>query len=175
MTRISILLLLLLVLPGCPKQQALSNPCSDNPCAADKPADNPCAADKPADNPCATDQPTDNPCAADNPCAFVADFSSVETAFATLLHAINNRDMDLYRQCFAADSLEREGMASRLESDPAQWEELQAIFRGPQTPVINDQNEERASVSVTAPEAMGGGIGGMRFVKENGRWVVSNW
>ena len=53
--------------------------------------------------------------------------------------------------------------------------ELQGVFRGPQELTVERGGGDRAKGHVVAPEAEGGGIGGLTFVREDGRWVIKAW
>ena len=65
------------------------------------------------------------------------------------------------------------GCSRKLDKGGAAWDELQGIFKGPQTLVDGRQLEREGrqmyKASVNAPEAEGGGIGGLMMVEEAGR------
>jgi hypothetical protein len=112
-------------------------------------------------------------------CKSKSRFSSPEETFATLVEAIQNKNLDLYRSCWDPTRVEREGSISKLESNPELWEELQGIFKGPQN--LKSEVEDRrlgadkARFNVEAPEAEGGGIGTLTMVKLDGEWKLYTW
>lgn len=104
-------------------------------------------------------------------------FDTPEATFNTLVKAIREKDMATYKQCWHPESAEREGMVSRLESDPSKWDELQGIFKGPQKIEKKDLNRDGTScgMQIDAPEADGGGIGGLRMIKVGEEWKMKSW
>jgi hypothetical protein len=116
------------------------------------------------------------PPAPDTPAAASkVDLSSPEATFETLRAAVAARDLESYERCFAKASAEREGMVGKLRADPEQWSRLDALLRGPQALQIRDAGPTQVSARVEAPEAAGGGIGGLTFVLEADGWVIQFW
>jgi len=107
----------------------------------------------------------------------VPSFDTVEGTFATLLHAIRNQDLELYKRCFTAGA--NEGGESQLKLHAKDsgtfWAQLQFLFRGPQSLKNKDVDGDRTTVHVEAPEAKGGGIGRMRFDRVDDRWLIASW
>jgi hypothetical protein len=111
-------------------------------------------------------------------CRSKGKFGTPEDTFATLCQAIQNKDASLYRNCWDPERVEREGSLSKLESNPELWEELQGIFKGPQTLKSEKDGRlgaDKARFSVAAPEADGGGIGTLTMVNRDGEWKMYTW
>lgn len=112
-------------------------------------------------------------------CKSKGKFGSPDETFATLVSAIQAKDVDLYRACWDPSRVEREGSISKLESNPELWEELQGIFKGPQKlkseRVDRRLGDDKARFNVEAPEAEGGGIGALTMVQLDGEWKMYTW
>jgi hypothetical protein len=103
---------------------------------------------------------------------------SPRRAFETLLRAVRERDIALYKSCFTEEALKGEAEIARFERDPEGfWTELQGVFRGPQTLNLPDPLPAEGPVKgrVEAPEAEHGGIGTVSFLREGGRWKIHRW
>lgn len=105
------------------------------------------------------------------------DFSTPQNTFETLLKAIQNEDLELYRQCWADESLEDEGMYTDFKEDPQLWEELHGIFKGPQSLKQNqpDPEAKKFTTTIVAPEGEGGGIGSITMILVGDEWKMHNW
>lgn len=108
---------------------------------------------------------------------FAQDLSTPESTFKTLLTAIENQDLELYKRCWVEESLEGEGMYTNLKTDPDLWEELKAIFHGPQTLKETEPmaGATKFKTTVIAPEAEGGGIGTITMILEGEEWRMYRW
>lgn len=102
--------------------------------------------------------------------------NSPQATFHTVIKAIQNRDIQLYKKCFSEKALKiGEAMIEKYEKDPDRfWTQLQEIFQGPQSLQVNIQGD-KAKGSVTAPQAKGGGIGSIGFIKEGEEWKIRAW
>jgi hypothetical protein len=99
--------------------------------------------------------------------------------FKSLVKAIQKRDIDTYRNCWAENRVEKEGMISTLEEKPEEWDELQGIFRGKLT-LTGQGTETRNGKTfykgrVKSPDADQGGIGNLTMVKEGKKWKMYSW
>ena len=104
------------------------------------------------------------------------DLSTPVATFDTIREAIAAEDIGAYKACFTTKALESEAMLKDFERDPdAFWDELQGIFRSPITVQQTDNDGSTARLSVTAPEAEGGGIGGMTLEKVGEEWKIRAW
>ncbi|MCB9743541.1 MAG: hypothetical protein H6741_05900 [Alphaproteobacteria bacterium] len=108
------------------------------------------------------------------------DFSSPEAALGTLIHAVQERDLEAYQRCFTQAAIEgKEAGVERLQGEGAEraWAELEGIFRGPLSFDVMDVSGDgqQARAHVLAPEAEGGGIGSLRFVRDAEGWKVDRW
>jgi hypothetical protein len=113
-------------------------------------------------------------------CKPTADTNSPEATFRKLVKAIQEKDIDTYATCWAAESAEREGQVSKLKENPKMWDELQAMFKGPQTLDPDGSHVadgvERMKFEVQSPEVPDGrGIGTISMIKENGVWKMNSW
>ena len=105
------------------------------------------------------------------------DLNTPEATFNTIVQAIQDKDINTYKNCFTDEAIERgEPQLKDYERDPDRfWQELQGLFKGPQSIEITMRSDTEAGGSVTAPEADGGGIGGMTFQKINSQWKIQGW
>ena len=84
----------------------------------------------------------------------------------------------MYESCFSAAAREPSGEAGlvHFEKEPErQWEKLDGMFGGPQEFDIHRITRDEAFTEVKAPEADGGGVGSVYFVKENCDWLIERW
>lgn len=107
-------------------------------------------------------------------------FGTPEETFATLQEAIKNKDLTLYEQCWDPERKEKEGSVSQLRDKEGLWEELQGIFKGPQTlgdgnESVTDDGRTKKKFEITAPEAEQGGIGAITMVKNGDKWQMYSW
>ncbi len=65
-------------------------------------------------------------------------------------------------------------MVDQLRANPALWDELDGVLRGPQTFTAEVTGDE-ARCRVEAPEADGGGIGGLTMERIGDRWLIRSW
>lgn len=104
---------------------------------------------------------------------------SPEATFKTLRKAIKKADIETYATLWYAETAEREGMVSRLKSDPDIWGELQNVFKGPQKMTnknfYSSEGQEFFKTKIVAKKAAEGGIGTMSMVKEDGKWLMYRW
>jgi len=103
---------------------------------------------------------------------------SPRQTFDSLLRAVREKDIGLYKSCFTGEALEGEAGLQAHEKDPEPfWAKLAETFRGAQTLVLPDPLPADGKVkgAVEAPEAAGGGIGALVFLKEDGRWKICKW
>ncbi len=105
------------------------------------------------------------------------DLTTPEGTFSAIQKAVEEKDIDLYKYCFTAEAIERgEAMLTFHDKDPAKfWAELHGIFKGPQSITISDRTDTEARGRVTAPEADGAGIGGVRFERVASEWKIRAW
>jgi hypothetical protein len=101
--------------------------------------------------------------------------STPKATWTSLLAAVAARDLEAYAACFAPERREREGAVDRLRADPAMWDKLAGVLRGPQEFTVTRQEQGQARCSVEAPEADGGGIGGLSMRLIDGHWLVWSW
>ena len=106
--------------------------------------------------------------------------STPEATFEKLVDAIKSKDIERYAALWYDETAEREGMISRIKSNPGLWDELQAMFVGPLTlkPDGNDESHglKLKKFTVEAPEVpKGEGIGGLSMIEENGVWKMYHW
>jgi hypothetical protein len=102
------------------------------------------------------------------------DRSTPEATWKTLIAAVAARDLDTYAACFAERSREREGAVGQLRTNPSMWEELDGLLRGPQE-FTADIHGTNARCGVAAPEADGGGIGGLHMERIGQEWLITSW
>ncbi len=104
---------------------------------------------------------------------------SPKQTFEKLVDAIQHKDLESYKACWYSERAQGEGMVSQLEVNPEAWDELQALFRGPQTLKVDGETQENGLLkkrfSVEAPEAKEGGIGSISMVQEDGVWKMYHW
>lgn len=114
-------------------------------------------------------------CAGSNNMA--VDFTTPEGTFNAIQKAVEEEDLALYTDCFTTEAIERgEAMLSFYEENPVKfWTELHGIFKRPQAITISERTDTGARGNVSAPEADGGGIGGIRFEKVASEWKISAW
>ena len=107
----------------------------------------------------------------------IGSFETIPDTFATLVHAIRNKDFELFQRCFTDRANERgESGLKRIAKDPDKgWARLQAVFAGPQLIKQMDKSGDSARVTIDAPEAKGGGIGRMTFERVGNKWLVRSW
>ncbi|MDH3590571.1 MAG: hypothetical protein OER88_01740 [Planctomycetota bacterium] len=112
-----------------------------------------------------------------DPAASASAFDTVQATFDTLVRAIRAKDLELYKQCFTTKAHERgESGLAKFEQKPEEaWKELQGMFSGPLSIKDQETRGDTTRVSIEAPEAEGGGIGGMTFQRVDGKWLVRNW
>ena len=104
------------------------------------------------------------------------DLSTPKATFKAVVKAVQDKDIKTYKKCFSDGAIKKgEAMIKKFDRNPdAFWSELQGIFKGPQSIDVKI-NGNMAKGSVTAPEAQGGGIGGMSFEKVGDQWKIRGW
>ncbi|MEM0998007.1 MAG: hypothetical protein AAGN35_13030 [Bacteroidota bacterium] len=102
-----------------------------------------------------------------------------EGTLRALISAIEDEDFARYRALWHPERVKTEGMIEKLQTDPSEWKDLQARVRGKytiETQQIRDQaRPPRCRMRVVSPEAKGGGIGSLRMVQVDGRWLMWSW
>ena len=111
----------------------------------------------------------------DGPALRKPDRSSPSATWETLRSAVAARDLDAYGACFVPESRDREGAVDKLRENPALWDELAGVLRGPQTFDVSSLSGDTARCRVEAPEADGGGIGGLTMQKIGDEWLIRSW
>lgn len=102
-----------------------------------------------------------------------------EATFNTLRKAIADRDLEMYTRCWHPDRKEREGMVSKLKDKPERWDELNGFFKGKVTIGEMDRFErdgkKMCKMQIEAPDADGGGLGGVTMINVDGKWLMYGW
>ncbi len=105
-----------------------------------------------------------------------ADMSTPLATFNTLTDAIESKDIETYKACFLSDAIESEAMLDLYEKNADEfWKEIQGIFRPPLSVEVTRQEGDEAKLDVEAPEADGGGIGGLTMQNDGGSWKIRAW
>lgn len=105
-------------------------------------------------------------------------FSSPESTFEELVHAIQARDLDAYTECWYPERAEREGEIGHIKEDPRTWDELVEAFKGDMKLVEegerNDGGKTIKKFNVEAPD-VADGIGTLTMIQDQGRWWMYSW
>lgn len=101
--------------------------------------------------------------------------SSPEATFKTMLAAAKARDRSAFLACFAQGDTRRR-MARALDEEPeAFWNKLEGVLRPPQELRIKKRSKDMIRGRVHAPNADGGGVGGLTFVRVGDEWKIKAW
>ncbi|MDC0230474.1 DUF4878 domain-containing protein [Aureispira] len=106
---------------------------------------------------------------------FGQDLNTPESTFNSLIKVIQDKDLEGYKKIWHEDSLEREGMYSKLHNDDALWERLQRIFIGPQKMKDGEYYDNKYTVTIDAPKAGKNGIGAITLIKIGEEWKMYYW
>lgn len=111
--------------------------------------------------------------------SFGQTYKTPKKLFKKLVKTIRHSDLSTYSTLWDGETVDSEGMVSTLLKDPDEWEDLWAIFEGPQKitegQFYESDGREFFKAKIKAPKGRGGGIGNIRMVKNDGSWQMYKW
>ena len=106
-----------------------------------------------------------------------ADYTTPEATLKTLLHAVQTKDLELYKSCFTSEALrhDRTGLAYLKESPETFWEETGAMLKGPITVENVKVEDNMAMLDIRAPNSKDPDFKAMDMRRSDGEWKIHRW